>query len=95
MSAPHLKTMLATSFARALSEVPKESVIRCWEPLQRAIDDQDELHTQAKGQLERLFPNGNRAIPDAPAQDEPEPDPVVHGDDFGEDHPAQDDQIHQ
>ena len=36
-SAPYLKGMLAKSFAKALSELPREKVVACWGPLQEAV----------------------------------------------------------
>ena len=44
-SAPYLKQMLAKSYARALSQLPREKVIHCWAPLQEAWDKKEELHT--------------------------------------------------
>ena len=38
-SAPRLKHVLANAFAKALSELPRESVVACWEPLQSAWDN--------------------------------------------------------
>ena len=57
VSAPYLKHLLATSFAKALSEVPSEKVIACWAPLQEAWDSKEKLHAEAKKDLIRLFPN--------------------------------------
>ena len=48
VSAPHLKSMLALSFAKALSELPAEKVRHCWAPLQVAYDDMDALHTKVR-----------------------------------------------
>ena len=83
VSAPHLKEMLAVAFAKALSELPAETVLHCWAPLQPAYDDMGALHTKAASQLERLFPNMQTHVPDGneeePASDaddnyeEPEP----------------------
>lgn len=64
VSAPYLKHMLATSFAKALSEVPSEKVIACWAPLQEAWDNKEALHADAKKELIRLFPNhSGRPLP--------------------------------
>ena len=84
VSAPHLKSMLAHAFARALSELPAETVRHCWAPLQAAYDNLDELHAKAASQLERLFPNmvehvpdGNENEPSSDADDDfEEPEPV-------------------
>jgi len=73
VSAPHLKHMLAIAFAKALSELPKETVLHCWAPLQAAFDDMDALHTKATDQLERLFPNMVNYVPDG-NEDEPSSD---------------------
>ena len=82
-SAPYLKRMLANSFARALSQLPREKVIACWAPLQDAWDKKEELHALAKGQLTRLFPN--HAVDTGPEESEQDPDPIITtetGDDF-------------
>ena len=73
VSAPHLKHMLAIAFAKALSELPKETVLHCWAPLQAAFDDMDALHTKAAEQLERLFPNKVTHVPNG-NEDEPSSD---------------------
>ena len=77
VSAPHLKSLLAIAFAKALSELPKETVLHCWAPLQAAFDDMNALHAKASVQLERLFPNmaahvpdGNEEEPSAEADDD-------------------------
>ena len=83
--APTMKLMLATSFARALSALPTEKVLHCWEPLAPAVDQQEQLHREALSQLDRLFPNRatghlESAVPEGT---EPEPEPDVTGhDDF-------------
>ena len=82
-SAPYLKQMLTKSYARALSQLPREKVIHCWAPLQEAWDKKEELHGQAKAQLSRLFPNN--AVDTGPEHSEPDPDPIITaegGDDF-------------
>ena len=82
-SAPYLKRMLANSFARALSELPRNKVIACWAPLQDAWDKKEELHAEAQGQLQRLFPNN--VVDVGPAESTPDPDPIITaatGDDF-------------
>ena len=56
-SAGYMKQMLACSFAKALSELPREKVVACWQPLQSAWDDRIALHAKAKAELSRLFPN--------------------------------------
>jgi hypothetical protein len=83
VSAPHLKHMLAIAFAKALSELPMETVRHCWAPLQAAYDDMAALHAEAATQLDRLFPNMVTHVPEdneeEPASDadddyeEPEP----------------------
>jgi hypothetical protein len=77
VSAPHLKHMLAVAFAKALSELPAETVRHCWAPLQAAYDDMEALHAEAATQLERLFPksatyvpNGNEEEPSSDADDD-------------------------
>ena len=78
-SAPYLKHMLATSFAKALSQLPAEKA-----PLQSAWDDRVALHAKAKEQLPRLFPNmqadANAAnethMPEAAVPDATEPEPA-------------------
>ena len=82
-SAPFLKRMLAESFAKALSELPREKVIHCWAPLQSAWDKKEELHAKAKEELTRLFPNN--VVDVGPKETEPQPDPEINdetGDDF-------------
>ena len=82
-SAPHMKRMLAMSFARALSQLPGEKVRHCWAPLQDAWDKKEELHAEAKKELARLFPN--HTVDVGPADSEPDPDPTITdltGDDF-------------
>ena len=69
-SAPHLKKLLATAFAKALSELPTEKVIHCWAPLVDAYDKMTELHAEASKDLTRLFPNMK---PFAPEGNEDEP----------------------
>ena len=73
VSAPHLKRLLAVAFAKALSELPKETVLHCWAPLQAAFDDMNALHAKAAEQLERLFPNKATHVPDA-IEEEPSSD---------------------
>jgi hypothetical protein len=70
VSAPHLKHMLAIALAKALSELPKETVLHCWAPLQAAFDDMTALHAKASEQLDRLFPNKATHVPDA-VEEEP------------------------
>ena len=85
-SAPYMKQMLANSFAKALSELPREKVLHCWKPLQPAWDDRVALHAKAKGDLSRLFPN--HTVDVGPTTTEPEPDSVITdetGDDFDAD----------
>ena len=53
-----------TAFARALSNLPKETVLHCWAPLQAAFNDMNALHAKAMDQLERLFPNKATHVPD-------------------------------
>ena len=67
VSAPYLKHMLATSFAKALSELPSDKVIACWAPLQEAWDNKEASHAEAKKELIRLFPNhSGRPLPASP-----------------------------
>ena len=73
--APYLKAMLANAFAKALSELPKEKVVHCWAPLMSAWEKKEELHTKAKEELTRLFPN--HVLDVGPTATEPEPDPVI------------------
>ena len=77
VSAPYLKSLLAVAFAKALSELPKETVLHCWAPLQAAFDDMTALHAKAAEQLERLFPNKATHVP---GDNEPEPSPDVDDD---------------
>ena len=82
-SAPYLKHMLANSFVRALSELPRNTVIACWAPLQDAWGKKEQLHAEAKEQLGRLFPN--HSVDMGPAESDPDPDPNITaatGDDF-------------
>ena len=80
VSAPHLKSLLASAFAKALSELPAETVLHCWAPLQAAFDDMEALHAKAASQLQRLFPNMEAPVPDA-VEEEPTSDA---DDDFDE-----------
>ena len=74
VSAPYLKSLLAVAFAKALSELPKETVLHCWAPLQAAFDDMNALHAKAAERLERLFPNkATHDVPDA-IEEEPSSD---------------------
>ena len=82
-SAPFLKRMLAESFAKALSELPSEKVIHCWNPLQPAWEKKAELHAKAKEELTWLFPNS--VVDVGSSATEPEPDSLINkatGDDF-------------
>ena len=82
-SAPYLKAMLASSFVKALSELPKEKVAHCWAPLQEAWDKRVELHAEACQELTRLFPN--HVVDVGPSANEPEPAVEINaerGDDF-------------
>jgi hypothetical protein len=63
VSAPHLEQLLALAFAKALSELPRETVIHCWAPLQAAYDNMDALHAKAAQDLLRLFPNMRTHVP--------------------------------
>ena len=76
-----MKKMLATSFAQALAEMPKEKILNGWHILRRAVTDRVSLHAKASERLDVLFPNGRPSVPD-----DSEEDPVaeVEGDDFGE-----------
>ena len=76
VSAPHLKSLLAKAFAKALSELPRETVLHCWAPLQRAYDDMDALHAKAEQDLPRLFPNMQAHVPD-----DNEEEPASYADD--------------
>ena len=85
-SAGYMKQMLTNSFAKALSELPSEKVVACWQPLQTAWDDRVALHAKAKEELQRLFPN--HVVDVGPDETEPEPDPLISdetGDDFDND----------
>ena len=77
VSAPHLKGLLATALAKALSELPAEKVRHCWAPLQAAYDDMDTLHAKAAQDLQRLFPNMQVHVPEGneeePSSGEPLP----------------------
>ena len=66
-----------TAFARALSNLPKETVLHCWAPLQAAFNDMNALHAKAMDQLERLFPNKATHVPD---DNEPQPSPDADDD---------------
>uniref|UniRef100_A0A7S0L333 Uncharacterized protein n=1 Tax=Coccolithus braarudii TaxID=221442 RepID=A0A7S0L333_9EUKA len=82
-SAPYFNLMLANSLAKALSELPKETVLGCWAPLQQAWVEKEALRAEAKEQLQRLF--SNNVVDVGPDAQEPEPDPVITeltGDDF-------------
>ena len=81
VSAPYLKKLLVTAFARALSELPREKVVQCWAPLADAYDKMNELHATATQQLPRLFPNQQTYVP---GENEQEPDSDVD-DDFDTD----------
>ena len=70
MSAPHLKNMLAAAFAKALSELPRETVLHCWAPMQPAYDNMTELHAEAAQDLPRLFLNMQAHIPNS-TEEEP------------------------
>ena len=85
VSAPYLKMLLAVAFAKALSELPTETVRHCWAPLQAAYDDMSSLYEKAALDLVRLFPNmqapipdGNEKEPSSDADDDfEEPEPPV------------------
>ena len=77
VSAPHLKSLLARAFAKALSELPADKVQHCWAPLAEAYTKMDELHATAATQLERLFPNKQTHVPD---RNEEEPSSDVEDD---------------
>jgi hypothetical protein len=86
VSAPHLKALLGTAFAKALSELPAEKVRQCWAPLAEAYTKMGELHAAAAQQLERLFPNkatpmpdGNEEEPSSDAEDDFEHDDAQGG----------------
>ena len=73
---------MVTAFAKALSELPKETVLHCWAPVQPAYDNMAELHAKAARDLPRLFPNmktyvpeGHEEEPDSDAEDDFEPAP--------------------
>ena len=79
-SAPYLKALLATAFAKALSELPSDKVRNCWEPLSAPIREKGlaALHAEAKTQLTRLFPNlASGGMADAPSETELEPYPEI------------------
>ena len=61
-SAGPMKTLLATSFARALSELPAEKVRTCWAALAKAFPSDNTDHAtlllEAKANRDRLFPSG-------------------------------------
>ena len=76
-----LKKLLATAFATALSELPREKVVHCWAPLAEAYTRMNELHASASDHLDRLFPNKQTHVPDG---NEAEPSSDVE-DDFDTD----------
>ena len=85
-STDNARTLLGQAFSKALSELPKEKVLRAWSPLRDAFEKQKELHAEAVKQLDRLFPNRNvgRNVgsgAEAPDTTEEEPQPEhAHGD---------------
>ena len=62
VTAGPMKTLLATSFARALSELPAEKVRTCWAALAKAFPSDNTDHAtlllEAKANRDRLFPSG-------------------------------------
>ena len=56
-AACQLHLHMADTFAKALSELPRDTVLHCWAPLQPAYDNMTELHAKAAQDLPRLFPN--------------------------------------
>ena len=62
VTAGPMKTLLATSFARALSELPAEKVRTCWAALAKAFPSDNTDHAtlllEAKANRDRLFPGG-------------------------------------
>ena len=93
VSAPYLKALLARSFAKALSELPTETMVHCWAPLQEAFTKMDQLHTEASEpeELARLFPKSRHAA----VLDGNEPEPDVDAlDDLDLDDPSATDEAH-
>eukprot|EP00964_Phaeocystis_antarctica_P000495 scaffold263_cov51-Phaeocystis_antarctica.AAC.2 len=74
-----MKTLLAVTFAKALSELPAEKVRNCWFGLQKAFPsdnaDHEELLQEAKANRARLFEGGEGGGAPEPTEDEVEPDP--------------------
>jgi hypothetical protein len=64
---------LYLALAKTLSELPKETVLHCWAPLQASFDNMDALHAKASEQLVRLFPNMATYVPDG-EEEEPSSD---------------------
>ena len=86
VTAGPMKTLLATSFARALSELPAEKVRTCWAALAKAFPSDNTDHAtlllEAKANRDRLFPGGAMPEPtetEAEAQAEAEAEAVEEG----------------
>ena len=79
VTAPNMKTLLAVTFAKALSELPAEKVRKCWFGLQKAFPsdntDHEALLQEAKANRARLFEGGAGGGAPEPTEDEAEPDP--------------------
>ena len=78
VSAPTMKRLLASSFAKALSELPADKVRQCWFELQKAFPsdnpDHAELLEEARANRARLFPSGDAPQPlDTDVTDDPDP----------------------
>ena len=73
VTAGPMKTLLATSFARALSELPAEKVRTCWAALAKAFPSDNTDHAtlllEAKANRDRLFPGGAMPEPTETEED--------------------------
>jgi hypothetical protein len=79
VTAPAMKTLLAVSFAKALSELPVDNVRKCWYGLQKAFPSDNPDHAallqEAKANRARLFKGCDGSGAPEPTEDEAEPDP--------------------
>jgi hypothetical protein len=73
-----MKKLLAKSFAYALSEMPKDKILKGWSRLRVAVTDQNDLYLKAVQRLDELFPNGAPSVPET-SDGDPDTDPL---DDF-------------
>ena len=80
VTAPAMKTLLAVTFATALSELPEDKVRKCWFGLEKVFPSDNPNHEallqEAKAKRARLFGGCEGSGAPEPTEDDAEPDPV-------------------